>query len=683
MLDILLLNPPSRSDSHYRPPFSLLYVAGYYISKGMSVRIADYPLAEQIRNAKFWRDRDAMLSECKAKMLNEVALYQPKSVGISCYSTELDEVKELIKDIREISDAKIIVGGIAPTLKPEDFKGIADEIVQGRQDANCACYDLVDMAHYSTPNIYAIRGVLLKCGQVLSGFGCPNSCLTGDTIIQTIKGKKKIKSLVGKEIKVLTRNPTTKDVEFAKAINIRLVEKNAKIIRVNFTDNTYIDCTPDHRFIVFENGNQHKETDEYEVEAKDLIPKQSVRAIREESYKKKGITITWGRRKRRQLHSLIMESELNRKLNKNEIIHHKDKNPKNNLLSNLILTSPSEHINKYHHDDISDRMKNNNPAKNLPKSFFIRLGKMQKGKKRSLQSRIRYRQSKLGSKNPNFKNGNSFGKSRIKEINHKVRNIEYLNYKKNVYCMEVPGYDWFYANNVLVHNCTFCVASTLREYFKGNVKTPQSLVDEILDLKQKYKINAFYIIDDLFTLNKNKVKEFCSLIEKHNLSWGCNSRVNTLDEETIKAMAKAHCIQLDFGVERGSDRALQELKKGITIEQIKATFRLCHKYHIRSFANFLVNIPGETPQDWYDIEKLIKEIKPTITCINVYQYYEGCKLGKETPPSDALMAWKRKVMIKSNWRSGFRWSAIKYSRVESFKDLYLLIKEGINQICSR
>ncbi len=145
-------------------------------------------------------------------------------------------------------------------------------------------------------------------------------------------------------------------------------------------------------------------------------------------------------------------------------------------------------------------------------------------------------------------------------------------------------------------------------------------------------------------------------------------------------MAEAGCIQLDFGVERGSDKSLQELKKGITIKQIKDTFRLCHKYKIRTFANFLVNIPDETKQDWFDIENLIKEIKPTITCINVYQYYEGCELGKEPIPSKELMAWKRRVMIKYNWRSGFRWSAIKHSKIEKPRDLYLLIKEFLNQL---
>jgi radical SAM superfamily enzyme YgiQ (UPF0313 family) len=338
-------------------------------------------------------------------MLNEVVVNNPKLVGISCYSTELGEVRELIKDVREVSKAKIVVGGIHATLRPQDFTGIADEVVQGRFDNGHACYD-IDMKHYTTPNIYAIRGVLLKCGQVLSGFGCPNQC-------------------------------------------------------------------------------------------------------------------------------------------------------------------------------------------------------------------------------------------------------------------------------------TFCVASTLRNYFKGEVKTPTGLCLEIAQLQQKNGINAFYIIDDLFTLNKQKVKEFCLLIKDYGLSWGCNSRVNTLDEETIKLMRQAGCIQLDFGVERGSDRALAELKKGITVEQIKKTFKLCHKYKIRSFANFLVNIPKETKQDWLDIEKLIKEIKPTITCVNVYQYYEGCALGPESQPSKELMDWKRKVMIKSNWRSGFKWSAIKYSKITDLKSIYLLLKEGLNQLCSR
>jgi radical SAM superfamily enzyme YgiQ (UPF0313 family) len=406
MVDVILLSPPSRMDNHYRPPFSLLYVAGYYRKLGMSVKIADFPLEEQIRNKKFWDKRDSLLSECRNKMLRKIHFNDPKIVGISCYSTEIEEVKELIKDIRKISQAKIVVGGIAPTLKPEDFKGIADEVIQGRADNGCACWDLIDMEHYTTPNIYAIRGVMRKTAQILSGFGCPNQC-------------------------------------------------------------------------------------------------------------------------------------------------------------------------------------------------------------------------------------------------------------------------------------TFCVATTLKDYFKGEVKTQYDLAAEVRELKIKYGFNAFYIIDDLFTLNKQKVKEFCALIKDDKMVWGCNSRVNTLDEETVCQMANSGCIQLDFGVERGSDRALSELKKGITIVQIKKAFALCKKYKIRTFANFLVNIPGETPQDWKDIENLIKEIKPTITCINVYQYYEGCKLGKEPQPSKELMEWKRKVMIKSNWRSGFKWSAIKYSKFDDLKSLYLLIKEAINQLCSR
>jgi len=402
--DVLLVSPPSRMDSHYRPPLGLMYVASYYRDIGLSVRIADYPFAENIRNANFWRKRDEMVSQCKVKVLNEVYNTNPKLIGISCYSTEYNEVLSLIKDIRKISKADIIVGGIHPTLKPHDFDGIA-QIHQGRLDKGYACYDLVDMKHYLEPNPYLIRGVLLKGMYIVSGFGCPNQC-------------------------------------------------------------------------------------------------------------------------------------------------------------------------------------------------------------------------------------------------------------------------------------TFCVASTLKQYFKSESKTPQVLYDEVVMLKDKYGIDGFYIIDDLYTINKEKVKEFCSLVAKTGLIWGCCSRVNTVDEETIKQMSKAGCIQLDFGVERGSNEALQRLKKGITIEQIKETFRLCEKYHLRTFANFLVNIPEETKKDREDIEKLVCKIKPTITCINIYEYYEGCKLGLASIPDSDLLQWKRRCMLNSNWNSGIKWSSLKHLKLKYYKALSLVIKEGLNQLFS-
>jgi len=66
-------------------------------------------------------------------------------------------------------------------------------------------------------------------------------------------------------------------------------------------------------------------------------------------------------------------------------------------------------------------------------------------------------QNGLGEKNPNYVHGKTCGqKSRIEDINHKVVKIEFLEVPKMTYDMEVPKTSWFFANNVLVHNCAYC-----------------------------------------------------------------------------------------------------------------------------------------------------------------------------------------------------------------------------------
>ena len=182
--------------------------------------------------------------------------------------------------------------------------------------------------------------------------------------------------------------------------------------------------------------------------------------------------------------------------------------------------------------------------------------------------------------------------------------------------------------------CTFCVAKKLRQYMgSGRKRSATSLIKEIIDLKKRYAIDAFYFIDDLFTIDKENVKQFCFLLkaEKMSLVWGCSSKVSTLDEDILKIMANAGCVQIDFGVERGSDEALRSVKKGINISMIKHIFSLCHKYHIRTFANMLVNLPNETERDLDDILRLLDDISSEIVSLNIFTPYPGTEIYDKSP----------------------------------------------------
>jgi len=180
--------------------------------------------------------------------------------------------------------------------------------------------------------------------------------------------------------------------------------------------------------------------------------------------------------------------------------------------------------------------------------------------------------------------------------------------------------------------CTFCVAKKLRSFNGGGcytrIRSAKSLISELKKLRHKYHIDSFYFIDDLFTINKKNVADFCHQLKKQklNLLWGCSAKVSTLDENTIKLMSNSGCIQIDFGVERGSNKALLEIKKGISIDMIKNIFNLCHLYHIRTFANFLVNLPNESKKDLKDIINLARIIKSEINSFNVFTPYPGTEI---------------------------------------------------------
>lgn len=289
---------------------------------------------------------------------------------------------------------------------------------------------------------------------VFTSRGCANKCFSGDTLVNTVMGDIPIKELVGKNIGVYTYDPSTKKVFITKAIHIRKMGFK-KLVRVLFDDGTHIDCTPDQRFLKFLNGNQFIDLREFEVEAKDLKKGDSVRAIRVNKHKQGYNIVSWGRSKRELQHRLVAEYKLGRSLDDKEVVHHKDGIKDNNLPRNLrILSGMKDHYKN--HPEISERMRLNNPCVfNTPESHRLR-GLKNRGVKRSLKTRLLHRLSKLGHNNPNYKHGlrtNTI--SRIPEINHRVVSVTPI-HGAMTYDLEVPATGWFFANQVLVHNCGYC-----------------------------------------------------------------------------------------------------------------------------------------------------------------------------------------------------------------------------------
>lgn len=170
-------------------------------------------------------------------------------------------------------------------------------------------------------------------------------------------------------------------------------------------------------------------------------------------------------------------------------------------------------------------------------------------------------------------------------------------------------------------SCTFCGARKT----KVRYKSPKLVVDEIEYLKKTYGIDALYFYDDTFSIKKKHVLEICREIRKRriNILWGCETRANLLSDDLLKEMKKSGCIQIDFGIETGSDRLGGLIEKGVTAQEGIEAFRLCKKHGIRTAANYLFNLPGETEEDVKQTINLATQLDANLNIFNIMTLYPG------------------------------------------------------------
>lgn len=171
------------------------------------------------------------------------------------------------------------------------------------------------------------------------------------------------------------------------------------------------------------------------------------------------------------------------------------------------------------------------------------------------------------------------------------------------------------------YGCTYCATETRRVSYRS----VDSILNEIRFVKDRYRTNQFSFKDDSFTVNKKRVEDFCDrlIIEKFDINWECNTRVNLVDEDLLKKMKKAGCNSIKVGIESGSERILKEMNKGITLNQVKYVAELFKKVGIHWTGYFMMGVPGETVDDSYKTLNFMYEVEPDFASIGVYEPFPG------------------------------------------------------------
>lgn len=188
--------------------------------------------------------------------------------------------------------------------------------------------------------------------------------------------------------------------------------------------------------------------------------------------------------------------------------------------------------------------------------------------------------------------------------------------------------------------CTFCRQPIMWER-KVRHRSPENIIEE-LKLLKKLGVKEFIFHADTFTLDKDRVMKLCQIMldENLNLRWGCNSRVDTVDEEMLKIMKKAGCWMIAYGIESGSPEILEKCEKEATVKQAEETIRLTHKIGIKVYGYFIIGLLGETKKTIQETINLAKRLPITFAIFHTASPYPGTKFYRQVKEKGWLTSEK-------------------------------------------
>ena len=174
------------------------------------------------------------------------------------------------------------------------------------------------------------------------------------------------------------------------------------------------------------------------------------------------------------------------------------------------------------------------------------------------------------------------------------------------------------------YDCTFCDSKVVWTRKVRN-RSPRNVVAEVKEAYQRFGQRQFNFVDDTFTLNKKRVHEICEALqdEAMPIHWSCTTRCDAINPEMLREMMAAGCSVVTVGIETGSERMLEEMKKGIVLDDVYRAADMLDDAGLDWHAFFMIGMPRETREDIEATRRLIERISPGRMELSVFTPYPG------------------------------------------------------------
>ncbi|HEC65037.1 MAG TPA: B12-binding domain-containing radical SAM protein [bacterium] len=142
------------------------------------------------------------------------------------------------------------------------------------------------------------------------------------------------------------------------------------------------------------------------------------------------------------------------------------------------------------------------------------------------------------------------------------------------------------------YKCAFCDRSLFGS--RARFRSIGNIVDEIKEVVSEYDVRNFEFFDDMFGATKKRIREFAEKTRGLNIKYRCNGRSDVLDKEVYESLHDSGCRMICFGIDSGSQRILDLMKKGTRVEQNFEAIKTAQSSGLNVMGYFIAGFPGET-----------------------------------------------------------------------------------------
>ncbi|MFH1523306.1 MAG: radical SAM protein [Patescibacteria group bacterium] len=195
------------------------------------------------------------------------------------------------------------------------------------------------------------------------------------------------------------------------------------------------------------------------------------------------------------------------------------------------------------------------------------------------------------------------------------------------------------------YTCRYYCPYTIMAGRMWRTRSVDNIMEEILYLKKEYKIKAIDFRDAIFTLDKERIYKLCEKIkkEKIKITWSCETRLDCLDKDLIKAMKSAGLKNFNIGIESSSEEILKKSRRlPIKINHQEEIIEYCHKNGISIAAFYILGLEDDTTESINSTINYSQKLNTLVAQFSISTPYPNTEFYSKLS--------KEQRIIESNWQ---------------------------------